>query len=55
MADTVRDPVCGMEINPADAAASAQHDGQTYHFCSLGCHEAFVKDPGRYITLSGEA
>ena len=46
--DTVRDPVCGMEIKPDEAAASEQHDGQVFHFCSEGCHQAFLADPHRY-------
>lgn len=54
MADTVRDPVCGMEIRPEDAAATEEHDGGTYYFCSPGCHEAFVKDPHRYGHPSDE-
>ena len=34
MADTVNDPVCGMEIRPENATASEVHDGQTFRFCS---------------------
>ena len=48
MADKVTDPVCGMEIDPADAVASEEHDGHTFYFCSAACHDAFVKDPHRY-------
>lgn len=48
MADRTRDPVCGMEIDPAQAAARVEHEGQTYVFCSAGCKAAFEKDPRRY-------
>lgn len=48
MADTVKDPVCGMEIRPADAEAQEEHDRATFYFCSQACHDAFVKDPHRY-------
>ncbi len=48
MADTVKDPVCGMEIRPQDAAASEEHDGQTFYFCSTACRDAFRQDPHRY-------
>jgi YHS domain-containing protein len=48
MADLVKDPVCGMEIRPEDAAATEVHEGQSFTFCSTACHEAFVKDPHRY-------
>lgn len=48
MADTVRDPVCGMQILPESAAASEVHEGRTFYFCSKGCHQAFLRDPHRY-------
>jgi P-type Cu+ transporter len=43
------DPVCGMRIDPDDAAATAEHDGVTYAFCSEACHDAFVADPAAYV------
>ena len=39
------DPVCGMEVDPEDAAAAWQHAGTTYYFCSVGCMERFREDP----------
>lgn len=45
---TVKDPVCGMEIDPATAAASQEHRGTTYYFCSEACHEKFVADPDQF-------
>lgn len=45
---TVKDPVCGMEIDPADAAASEEYQGTTYHFCSRACHDTFVAEPERF-------
>jgi len=45
-----KDPVCGMTVRPETAAASAQHDGTTYYFCSRGCHDRFVADPARYLS-----
>ena len=47
---TVTDPVCGMSIDPASAAASSEHEDKTYHFCSTHCAEAFQNDPARYTT-----
>jgi uncharacterized membrane protein YraQ (UPF0718 family)/YHS domain-containing protein len=35
------DPVCGMQVEVANAAAQAQHDGQTYWFCSDHCRNRF--------------
>lgn len=48
MASKVKDPVCGMEIMPEDAAATEVHEGRTFYFCSHSCHEKFVNDPHRY-------
>lgn len=48
MTDTVKDPVCGMIIRPEDAAATEDHEGRTFYFCSQACHERFVNDPHRY-------
>src|SRR5438093_869922 len=31
---TATDPVCGMTVDPARAAASVTHDGHTYYFCA---------------------
>lgn len=44
----VRDPVCGMQIDPAKAAATRVHMGQTFYFCSPGCAKAFDADPHKY-------
>lgn len=46
----VTDPVCGMSIDPASAAGTAEHEGTTYHFCSHNCAESFRADPTRYAT-----
>ena len=37
----VRDPVCGMTVDPTKAAATREHDGTTFYFCSAGCAETF--------------
>jgi Cu+-exporting ATPase len=37
-----------MQIRPEDAAATEEHEGRTFHFCSEACHQAFVADPHRY-------
>ncbi len=44
----VKDPVCGMEIDPKKAAGSAQRGGKTYYFCSKSCEESFLKEPAKY-------
>ena len=49
MENTVRDPVCGMDIDPATAAGQSEYKGQVYYFCSLGCKKSFDKDPEKYL------
>jgi Cu+-exporting ATPase len=44
----VKDPVCGMEIDPQQAAASMEYQGTTYFFCSQDDHERFMANPERY-------
>jgi len=46
----VRDPVCGMSVDPAATAHHAEHDGATYHFCGKNCREKFILDPARYLS-----
>ena len=48
VAEKVKDPVCGMEIEPKQAAAKTQYQGKTYYFCSPGCKVAFEKNPTQY-------
>jgi P-type Cu+ transporter len=43
------DPVCGMRVDPASAAASRQHAGRTYHFCCAGCAERFSAAPSEFL------
>jgi len=47
-----KDVVCGMQVDPAKAAASSQYAGKTYYFCSKGCKAKFDADPGRYLPAS---
>jgi YHS domain-containing protein len=46
----MRDPVCGMDVDPLTATASEQVDGQTYYFCSEDCYRTFTADPTTYLT-----
>ncbi|MEQ9637816.1 MAG: heavy metal translocating P-type ATPase [Devosia marina] len=45
----VKDPVCGMSVDPTTASFSAEHAGDTYYFCSAKCHDKFVADPSAYF------
>ena len=42
------DPVCGMEVDPATAAAEICHDGVKVFFCAEGCRDAFLANPEHY-------
>lgn len=46
----VTDPVCGMRFQKNIASAVSEHAGNTYFFCSSGCHEQFMGDPNRYVS-----
>ena len=49
------DPVCGMTVDPYAQGPRAEHEGQTYHFCSDGCRIKFASEPDRYLNKTGEA
>ena len=49
-AATVKDPVCGMTVNPATAKHQHEHEGTTYYFCNPRCREKFIADPSKYLT-----
>ena len=51
----VKDPVCGMTVDPREAAGQIEHDGRTYYFCSRGCAERFKKDPQHFHNAPGIA
>ena len=45
----MKDPVCGMTVDPAKAAATVEHEGTRYFFCSQGCASRFRTDPEKYL------
>jgi P-type Cu+ transporter len=47
-ATQVKDPVCGMDVDPEKTAHSAKHEGQTYYFCSAKCLGKFEATPEQY-------
>lgn len=36
-----KDPICGMQVEKATAAAIFEHNGEKYYFCAPGCRESF--------------
>jgi len=48
--NVLKDPVCGMYVDPETAAGSYEHGGRTYFFCNQYCLEKFQAEPARYLT-----
>ena len=46
---TVKDPVCGMSVDPSTAAATREFNGVTYYFCNPGCADKFAQNPAAYV------
>ncbi|HHL40809.1 MAG TPA: cadmium-translocating P-type ATPase [Deltaproteobacteria bacterium] len=44
-----RDPVCGMDVDPAQAAESSKYGAETVYFCSKSCRERFEADPAAFM------
>lgn len=44
----MKDPVCGMDLTPENAAGSKEWQGETYFFCSQHCVAAFGQEPASY-------
>ena len=47
--ETVKDPVCGMTVDPNQTPHCAEVAGTAYHFCGNGCRTKFVADPQKYL------
>jgi Cu+-exporting ATPase len=43
------DPVCGIEVDPDDAAGRSEHEGRTFYFCSNDRKAAFDVTPSEYV------
>lgn len=48
MAETVKDPVCGMTVDK-DRAVTLEKDGQVYYFCSDRCKRQFQAQGGQAV------
>ena len=47
------DPVCGMQVQTANAPASVLHDDRRVYFCSDHCRARFEADPNRFAPATG--
>ena len=50
----VKDPVCGMTVDPKNAAAAAMRGGTTHYFCSTSCRDKFEQAPEQYAGASSQ-
>ncbi len=50
----VKDPVCGMEIDPQNAVTTREHMGTKFYFCSDQCAATFDGDPHKYAHPEAE-
>lgn len=48
-AEAVKDPVCGMTVNPEKAAESVEFAGEAFYFCGRGCAAKFRENPEKYL------
>ena len=46
----VKDPVCGMTVDPHTTPHRHTHQSRPYYFCSAGCQSKFVAAPAKYLT-----
>jgi Cu+-exporting ATPase len=46
--DVVKDPVCGMTVDPQKTPHRHLHQDRTYYFCSSGCRSKFAAEPAKY-------
>src|SRR4029078_12870990 len=50
----VKDPVCGMGIDPRASAPRYEYNKRAYSFCSPGCLNKFSTDPRKYLAAAPE-
>jgi P-type Cu+ transporter len=54
-ADPLRDPVCGMVVDPLTAPYRVETNDTTALFCSESCRKAFLAEPDRFLRPTGPA
>ena len=48
--EMVKDPVCGMDVDPMATQHHHAHGDETFHFCGQNCLTNFRGDPERYLS-----
>jgi Cu+-exporting ATPase len=50
-----KDPVCGMDVDPANARYQTQHNAKEFFFCSAGCLTKFQANPEKVLASAPQA
>ena len=51
----IKDPVCGMTVDPRTSELKYEYNGKKYYFCSEHCLEKFRREPEKYLKQKGYA
>ncbi len=51
----MKDPVCGMDVDPASAAGIVEHNGTTYYFCNQKCVALFKANPEEFVAYAARS
>lgn len=54
-ASAVKDPVCGMDVDPVTTKHKTEHNGAAFFFCSASCRTKFEADPAKYLANVAKA
>jgi heavy metal translocating P-type ATPase len=46
----VKDPVCGMDVDPTRTVFASEHEGETFSFCSGHCKDGFDANPMIFVS-----
>ena len=49
-ANSAKDLVCGMTVNPETTQHKSEYKGTPYFFCGAGCKDKFDSSPENYVT-----
>ena len=52
--DRVKDPVCGMMVDPSTTPHRHVINDSTYHFCREACREKFATNPDHYLNPAAQ-
>lgn len=45
----IKDPVCGMVVDPAKAVTTIEYKEKIYYFCTSDCKTAFEQRPEKFV------